>query len=151
MKVSRIIFVLFVLILNSQEAKAIKATASASVEIVEPMGISQSKGFDTLHINKVNNEKAYSKKVPEVEYLISGSKNNAIQINVASANQNGSKVKIDNFILNYSAKTGNSNNGVIKSAPGRNAKLKLAATLEVASDAKSGLYKPDFDIAVYYE
>lgn len=151
MKLSRSLFILFVLILNSQEASAIKATASASVEIVEPLGISQSKGFDTLHINKLDNAKGYSKKLPDVEYFISGSKNDAIQINVADANTNGSKVKIDNFILNYSAKTGNSNNGVIKSAPGKNAKLKLAATLKVASGAKSGLYKPDFAIAVYYE
>jgi hypothetical protein len=150
-KVSRSLFVLFVLIISSQEAKAIKATATASVEIVEPMGISQSKAFETLHINKVNNEKGYSRKIPEVEYSISGSKNDSIQINVASANKNGSKVKIGNFILNYSAKTGNSNNGVIKSVPGKNAKLKIAATLKVASGAKSGLYKPDFDIVVYYE
>ena len=89
--------------------------------------------------------------MPDSEYRISGSKSNAIQIAVVSDDSKGSKVKIDDFVVSYSNGADNGDSGIVKSAPGRDAKLKLGATLKVKSDAQSGYYEPDFNIAIYYE
>jgi len=151
-----------IMTLVSYEAGAVKVRASASVEIVEPLGFSEQSGFGTYYINRSNSilKKAlgtpskgsdYSKKMPESEYRISGSKSNSIQINVASSSNERSKVKIDDFVLNYYNGADLGENGIVKSAPGRDAKLKLGATLKVKSDAESGYYAPDFNIAIYYE
>lgn len=148
--------------LVSYEASAVKVSASASVEIVEPLGFSEKSGFGTFYINRTDSiikralgakgkKNDYSQKMPESEYRISGSKRNSIQINVASSSDGQSKVKIDDFVLNYYNGADSGENGIVKSAPGRDAKLKLGATLKVKSDAKSGYYEPDFDIAIYYE
>ena len=143
----------------SYDAKAIKTTAYASVEIVEPTGFSIESGFGTLSIDRSDSifkkilgvNKEYSKNLPESEYRISGSNNNAIQISVLSQYTDESKVKIDDFVVSYLNGAGKGDNGIVKPAPGRDAKLKLGATVKVQEDAQSGYYEPDFNIAIYYE
>ena len=148
--------------LVSFEANAIKASAVASVEIVEPTALRQESGFGKFNINKSESffkrifsrgkqSEEYLRKIPESEFRISGSKNNAIQIAVASTNASESKVKIDDFVVSYSNGADGGGNDIVRSAPGRDAKLKLGATLKVKSDAQSGYYEPDFNIAIYYE
>ncbi|PIR39207.1 MAG: hypothetical protein COV35_01445 [Alphaproteobacteria bacterium CG11_big_fil_rev_8_21_14_0_20_39_49] len=148
----------------SFEAKAIKASAVASVEIVEPTVFSQESGFETLSIDtsvsffqklfqKKNNggKEEYVRQMPESEYRISGSTSNSIQISVASESTQESKVKIDDFVVSYSNGADNGDNNIVRSAPGRDAKLRLGATLRVNGDTQSGYHEPDFNIAIYYE
>jgi hypothetical protein len=162
-KIFNAVLISGLLLFLSLEAQAIRVSANASVEIVEPTGFSQYNGFGKLNIDKsdslfekifgnnTSKKEEYSKKIPDSEFRISGSINNSIQINVENAIKNESKVKIDDFVVNYSTGADEGDNGIVKSAPGRDAKLKLGATLKVKSDAQSGYYEPDFDIAIYYE
>lgn len=141
-------------------AYAARVINNAAVEIVDPVAfnyISDSSVFDVVKSNRIIGQILsaitkgfeYIQALPETEYVITGSRENAIQIRVTSSDPDAT-VKISDFVVNY--KGGEVSNVIVNQpAPGKASSIKLAGKLKVASNAQPGYHNPSFEVAVYYE
>lgn len=147
-------------IAGSTASHAVSVRNTASVEIVD-ISSENILGFDSVYlersgsglknvVGKAGSKKAYSEELPPSEYRISGSKTDAIQIQVLSSAQDTNDVNVDNFRLHYNNRAITSNS-VVQDAPGLRADLQLGATLHVKAGTKAGVYEPEFDVAIHYE
>lgn len=158
---SFLVFVLVVAGMNT--AHALKLNNVARIEIIDPAEFRESSSLGFSNIEKPesgeisvtvapdgSSSKKYKEFVSKGEYSIAGSRGNAIQIDVKSDENNIEGINLSKFVALY-------NNSRItlpaigQQASVRSSSLSLGTTLTVSSQAKSGLYSPRFEVAVYYE
>lgn len=142
----------------STSALAVKATGSASVDIVDPVSFGEIYKNDKMAENKIPNDIIIRKrlegrnlvqKLPEREYSFKPSGNNLVQMSVKPSGSSRG-VSVEGLTLNYKGKN-IAGGGMVNPAKGKDSSVKLGGNIKIDNNAKAGIHKPSFEIALNYE
>jgi hypothetical protein len=138
----------------------IKPVLSSHVEQEKQAASEQAaKGSDTIFTKKMtipepkasgNKPQAkYIEQYIEGEYVISGSRNNSVQLSASGQASKNNEITFKAVQASY--KTGNTTSSLIKGAPGYATGVKLASIVKISTTIGRGKYSPAIQLSANYE